>query len=233
MKKLFLLTIFSLVLFLQPRLCGEAFVGQSQTASQTEAGARPEGKAVHKINPEVLRKYAGRYELEAGIIPVSTLDVTLEEGDLWVKPSLVKKRRLIRKSGSRFIDEVEGSRYVFNRDDEGRVLSLTFDFEGASYTAQRVSLPPPSLKGNTTFRLRGYADASIVVLSGSFNNWSQSQFVFAREGGEWVCRIDLQPGKYTYKFIVDGNWILDPSNPNTEDDDYGVNNSVVVVGENR
>ena len=182
-----------------------------------------------KINPEALKKYTGRYELEAGIIPISTLDVTLENNELWMKPSVVKKRRLIHKSKTIFVDEIEGTPLTFNKNDDGKIVSLTFEYEGASYTAPKIALPPPSLKGNTTFRLKGYPDASIVVLAGSFNNWNQSQFVLGREGDEWVCRIDLEPGKHAYKFIIDGNWLLDPANPNTEDDDYGVKNSVIIV----
>ncbi len=182
-----------------------------------------------KINPETLKKYIGRYELDAGIILISTLDVSLENNELWVKPSVVKKRRLLRKSSRVFLDEIEGTAFTFNKGAEGAIVSLTFVYEGASYTAAKVTLPPPALKGNTTFRLKGYSDASIVTLAGSFNNWNQSQFIFSKEGDEWICRIDLEPGKHAYKFIVDGNWLLDPDNPNTEDDDYGVKNSVIVV----
>ena len=182
-----------------------------------------------KFNPETLKKYVGRYALDAGIIPISTLDVTFENNELWVKPSVVKKRRLLHKSGRVFLDEIEGTAVSFNKDDEGRIVSLTFVYEGASYTAPKIVLPPPSLKGTTTFRLKGYPDASIVVLAGSFNNWNQSQFVFGKEGDEWICRIDLEAGKHAYKFIIDGNWLLDPANPNTEDDDYGVKNSVILV----
>jgi Glycogen recognition site of AMP-activated protein kinase len=182
-----------------------------------------------KVKPETLKKYEGRYELESGVIPISTLDVTLENDELWVKPSLLKKRRLLYKSKAVFVDEMAGTLYTFNKDDEARIASLTFQYEGADYTALKVVLPPPSLKGNTTFRLPGHTKAKIVILSGSFNNWNQSQFVFGREGDQWVCRIDLEPGRHAYKFIVDGNWILDPANPNTEDDDYGVQNSVVIV----
>ena len=146
-----------------------------------------------------------------------------------MKPSVVKKRRLLHKSSRVFIDEIEGTPLTFNKDAEGKIVSLTFVYEGESYTAPKVTLPPPTLKGNTTFRLKGYSNASIVVLAGSFNNWNQSQFIFGREGDEWICRIDLEPGKHAYKFIVDGNWLLDPANPNTEEDDYGVMNSVVIV----
>jgi hypothetical protein len=182
-----------------------------------------------KINAEALKKYVGRYSLDAGIIPISTLDITLENNELWVKPSVVKKRKLIHKSRTVFLDEIEGTPLTFNKDDEGKIVSVTFEYEGASYTAARVMLPPPSLKGNTTFRLKGYPEATIVALAGSFNNWNQSQFIFAREGDEWICRIDLEPGKHAYKFILDGNWLLDPANPETEDDDYGVKNSVIIV----
>jgi hypothetical protein len=185
---------------------------------------------VRKVDIEALKKYVGRYQLDAGIIPISTLDVTLENDELWVKPSVVRKRRLIHKSRTVFLDEIEGTPLTFNKDADGKIISVVFEYEGAQYTAEKVPLPLPSLKGNTTFRLKGYPDASIVALAGSFNNWGQSQFIFGKEGNEWICRIDLEPGKHAYKFIVDGNWILDPANPNAEDDDYGVKNSVIVVG---
>jgi Glycogen recognition site of AMP-activated protein kinase len=195
-------------------------LAQSQTA--------PVNKTAAKSKAEILKKYVGRYSLEVGIIPVSTLDVTLEGETLWVKPSVVKKRKLIQKTRSRFLDEIEGTSYVFNKDADGNYSSLTFEYEGTEYTAQRVVLPPPSVKGNTTFRLPGYPDASIIALAGAFNNWDQSQLICAREADAWVCRVDLDPGEYAYKFIVDGNWVLDPANPNTVEDEAGNTNNVFV-----
>ena len=195
----------------------------------SQAGANVAAQSKSKPNAEALRKYAGRYELEVGIIPVSTLDVTLEGGELWVKPTNIRKRRLVHKSKATFTDEIEGTPVVFKRDDEGKIASLTFRFEGESYTAQRIELPSPSLKGNTTFRLKGYSEARVVALAGTFNNWHQSQLLFAREGEEWFCRVDLKPGVHTYKFVVDGNWLLDPANLNTAEDEAGNLNNVVEV----
>ncbi|HEV7905997.1 MAG TPA: hypothetical protein VGO96_19310 [Pyrinomonadaceae bacterium] len=228
MKKFFILA----ALFLASVLYAQAVTTarqQSPSSPTDDANARAKPQARPKVDPAVLKKYAGRYELGAGVIPISTLDVTFEQNELWVKPSLVKKRKLLARSKKVFLDEIEGTRYTFNFDEEGRVASLTFQFEGSSYTAQKVVLPPPSVKGNTTFKLRGYADAQVVVLAGSFNNWNESQLLFTREGDAWVCRIDLAPDRYTYKFIVDGNWILDPSNAETEEDQYGNLNSVLVI----
>lgn len=206
---------------------------QTRPAPQTPAKAQEspaqKSAAKSKLSPEALKKYAGRYELEVGLIPVSTLDVTLTDGELWVKTTGAKRRRLFHKSKTTFTDEVGGAPMTFGRDDEGNVVSLSFTYEGEPFTARRVELPPPSLKGTTTFRLKGHDDAAVVVLAGSFNAWNQSQLVFGREGGEWVCRVDLDPGVYQYKFIVDGDWLLDPSNPDTAEDEAGNVNNVLEV----
>src|ERR1043165_6015270 len=201
----------------------------AQQPAKADDKAKQDEKSKQKASAEALKKYAGRYELEVGLIPVSTLDVTVADGELWMKPSLVRKRRLVHKSKSVFTDELEGTPVPFNRDDAGQGVSLTFLYEGEPYIARRVELPPPSLKGNTTFRLKGYADASVVVLTGSFNGWNQSQLLFGHEGDEWVCRVDLDPGVYQYKFVVDGNWLLDPSHPDTAEDEAGNVNNVLDV----
>lgn len=210
----------------------ESRPAQASFATAPAQATGAQSKPDRKTDAARLQKYVGRYELEVGLIPISTIDVTLEQGELWIKPSGVKKRRLLHKTKSVFVDELEGARYIFNRDDEGRIVSLTFPFEGESYTARRIELPAPNLKGNTALRLKGYTEASVVVLAGSFNNWNQSEIICAREGEEWVCRVDLKPGVYTYKFIVDGNWVLDPVNQKTIEDEAGNVNSVMEVKEN-
>jgi len=197
------------------------------SAAHQAAQTAPKGD--ERARAEVLKEYAGHYELDGRVIPITSLEVTAEGGELWVKPTNAKKRRLLRRSRSTFTDEVEGTPVRFARDDEGRVVSLTFRYEGEEFTALRVELPPPSLKGNTTFRLSGYPEARVVALAGSFNNWSQSQHLFGREGDEWVCRLDLDPGVYTYKLVIDGNWVLDPANPAMQEDEAGNVNNVVEV----
>jgi hypothetical protein len=47
-----------------------------------------------------------------------------------------------------------------------------------------------------------------------------------RQKGKWIFPMYLKPGKYTYKFIVDGRWILDPANRLYEENRYGTGNSV-------
>jgi hypothetical protein len=71
----------------------------------------------------------------------------------------------------------------------------------------------PSRTGRVAFRLAGREDARAVHLVGDFNNWGMFGTPLARVPGGWECRLDLPPGRYVYKFIVDGNWTNDPSTP--------------------
>ncbi|MBI5573162.1 MAG: hypothetical protein HY919_01240 [Elusimicrobia bacterium] len=73
-------------------------------------------------------------------------------------------------------------------------------------------------------------NASSVYLAGSFNNWSTSQDAMKKDSsGNWAIIKKLAKGKYQYKFVIDGNWLVDPENPNTADDGFGGKNSVMEV----
>ena len=74
---------------------------------------------------------------------------------------------------------------------------------------------------NFTFRLKGHADATQVYLSGDFDDWSTNTLAMKKEGDEWVCSVHLSAGKHLYKFIIDGNWIIDPANPLWERNQQG------------
>ncbi len=71
----------------------------------------------------------------------------------------------------------------------------------------------PSLEGKYEFKLDGYENANAVSLGGTMNHWMTWKTPLAKEGKSWICRLNLKPGKYEYKFIVDGNWIFDPNQP--------------------
>jgi glycosidase len=70
-----------------------------------------------------------------------------------------------------------------------------------------------------------------VFIGGSFNGWSKEKTPMRgpNENGEYVVDLALAPGRYAYKFAVGGNWVLDPNNPQTEDNGLGDKNSVVTI----
>ena len=72
--------------------------------------------------------------------------------------------------------------------------------------------------------------AKHVLLSGNFNNWSSNSDPMKRNrGGTWIKIKQLPKGTYEYKFIVDGQWLIDPDNYDTVQNQHGTTNSVIVV----
>ncbi len=85
------------------------------------------------------------------------------------------------------------------------------------------------IKASAQFTLIGYLNAKKVILSGSFNDWSENDFAMKKTENGWFYKTMLSGGKHHYKFIVDDSWILDPDNPIKEYDGKGNINSVCMI----
>ncbi|MES2647261.1 MAG: hypothetical protein V4717_10320 [Bacteroidota bacterium] len=84
-----------------------------------------------------------------------------------------------------------------------------------------------AIKSNSvTFYLRNKLDASEVMLAGSFNNWDPAVLPMRKTEAGWIADVKLKPGKYWYKFIIDGKWEIDHDNELQENDGLGNTNSV-------
>lgn len=89
------------------------------------------------------------------------------------------------------------------------------------------------IEPNYTFRLKGYATARNVFVAGDFNDWDPRGLAMRREGDEWVFTAHLSPGKHLYKFVVEGDWILDPGNKLWEQNEHNTGNSVIWIDEKK
>ena len=71
------------------------------------------------------------------------------------------------------------------------------------------------------------AEAKEVILMGDFNKWNQKKHPMRKDvNGIWSKTVIIPPGKYEYKFLVDGQWKEDPQNDQTCPNSFGTNNSV-------
>ncbi|HHU15701.1 MAG TPA: hypothetical protein GXZ62_11005 [Lentisphaerae bacterium] len=72
---------------------------------------------------------------------------------------------------------------------------------------------------------------SKVFLAGSFNNWNPTakKMVDKKADGTFVVALQLPPGEYQYKFVIDGTWCADPECPDWVQNDHGTLNSVKRV----
>jgi hypothetical protein len=86
-----------------------------------------------------------------------------------------------------------------------------------------------NIEKEVTFFLNDFKNAKKVILAGSFNNWSENQFQMKKTENGWIYKTTLTGGKHHYKFIIDGNWKLDPNNSVKEYDGKGNINSVKMV----
>jgi len=69
-----------------------------------------------------------------------------------------------------------------------------------------------------------------VYLVGSFNNWDASANPMKKDkNGKWTTTLSLKPGRYEYRFFVDGNWESDPSCSNCVPNEFGSQNCVRIV----
>lgn len=80
--------------------------------------------------------------------------------------------------------------------------------------------------------IRLYTDAKRVFIAGTFNNWNEKDTeAYFVEDGIWEAVLELNPGIYEYKFIVDGNWVIDPNAFAYVDDGFGGKNGAFEVYE--
>ncbi|MDD3952433.1 MAG: glycogen-binding domain-containing protein [Lentisphaeria bacterium] len=86
-------------------------------------------------------------------------------------------------------------------------------------------------KRRITFLYHGHPGDK-VFLAGDFNDWKTDakELQDKNNDGTYACICMLPPGKYLYKFFVNGIWVLDASNPNLAPNGFGSHNSILEIG---
>jgi 1,4-alpha-glucan branching enzyme len=91
----------------------------------------------------------------------------------------------------------------------------------------RVNQPIKRQKVTFSFETRIAKD---VILVGDFNAWNPKIHPMKMNKiGIWNKAVMIPPGRYEYKFLVDGNWALDPRNDQSSPNCFGTLNSVLQV----
>lgn len=82
---------------------------------------------------------------------------------------------------------------------------------------------------STEFRLHA-PQAKRVSLAGNFNNWDTKALSARKDSrGNWTVKVSLKPGKYEYKFFVDGSWVNDPRCHSYVPNAFGSQNCMVEI----
>jgi hypothetical protein len=72
--------------------------------------------------------------------------------------------------------------------------------------------------------------AKEVGVSASFNKWKAKDFLLTKSGDTFSGTVSLTPGYHRYKFVVDGNYTMDPAAEEFDPGPKGSDNCMILVG---
>jgi chromosome partitioning protein len=112
-------------------------------------------------------------------------------------------------------------------DDARMEQEIGFDKRAAG---TGVPSAPLLTKAGVLFTLEA-PKAHRVQLAGDFNSWVPEGNEMEFSNGVWKKILALTPGRYKYRYVVDGRWQSDPMNACTEPSPFGEQDSVVDLNQ--
>lgn len=73
-----------------------------------------------------------------------------------------------------------------------------------------------------------FKNAKQVNVCGDFNKWDVKSHPMKEKEGVWSLVLPLNPGRYEYKYIVDGIWHIDPKTEKSRNK-FGTENSILII----
>ncbi len=95
-------------------------------------------------------------------------------------------------------------------------------------TRSIVLINPSARQVNITVSAQQLYGKEVRII-GAFNNWNRGSEVLKPGKGVYSASYTLEPGSYEYKFFVDGQEMLDPSNPDSVSNGMGGYNNILEV----
>lgn len=104
---------------------------------------------------------------------------------------------------------------------------LDFEFDSRIYSIPIIV----SQMVSHTFQYQPENSVQKITVFGSFNSWNRDSHPMNDPDGDGIyeCTISLDPGRYEYKFFIDGREVNDPANPDSVSNPFGSFNSVLTI----
>eukprot|EP01051_Picozoa_sp_SAG22_P007670 SAG22_NODE_548_length_9247_cov_14.468080_3_plen_342_part_00 len=124
-------------------------------------------------------------------------------------------------AGDKALDTIDGSPSSGRSAGGGGVQEADNAF---GMPAEQPAPPPKPVPCVIIWRHPG----TNVYLTGDFNGWSAQALLMQRDGNEFWAVLNLLPGIYHYKFVVDGEWMYAPDHATTKDARGNMSNNIRV-----
>jgi enterochelin esterase family protein len=131
-------------------------------------------------------------------------------------------------------DETPEPAYSFSSFSDFLSQANEIDSADLNAVAQEFldTLDFPVIENNTTVYFVYQGEADRISLAGDINGWQPdvNTFDLLLNTDIWYLRMDFEHSdtRIDYKFVVDGNWRLDPLNPNRIAGGYGDNSELAL-----
>ncbi len=94
---------------------------------------------------------------------------------------------------------------------------------------KKATIKQKTKRQNVVFSVEA-PEANDVFLAGDFNNWDTETLPMKKDdSGIWKRMLKLEPKLYEYKFIIDGEWKIDPQNSKTCPNCFGTENNILAI----
>jgi 1,4-alpha-glucan branching enzyme len=91
------------------------------------------------------------------------------------------------------------------------------------------TVPPKTARKKVILGIHA-PDAREVLVTGDFTAWDKEGVRLSRRSnGDWSATVELVPGEYQYRLLVDGEWRDHPESEKRVPNPYGGTNSVLIV----
>jgi 1,4-alpha-glucan branching enzyme len=75
-------------------------------------------------------------------------------------------------------------------------------------------------------------EAREIFVAGSFNDWNPREHPLIRDAsGNWSVELELPPGEYRYRLIIDGRWCDHANALRTAPNPYGGTDAICTVSD--
>jgi chromosome partitioning protein len=148
--------------------------------------------------------------------------------------TVIRQSVKLAEAASHGLPITQYSRHSAGFEDYQALANEILQEEPAMATAEdvEVAMAPAVTPDGVVFTIEAPA-AAHVQLAGDFNDWSPDGTEMEAVGLVWTKTLKLAPGRYRYRYVIDGEWRSDPHNVAVEPSPFGGDDSVLVLAESQ
>ncbi len=157
--------------------------------------------------------------------------IQFDKGSNGAKDHMELSQEILRAEGAEEFERAMAQAAASPKQDENAIILVSREVrEEPEKAAAEREAQEESAQREVLFSINA-PHAREIYLVGDFNNWKTDDVArLARSGdGRWGKKLELSPGRYKYKFVVDGEWVVDSQNNEREQNSFGTFDSIIKL----